>query len=124
AGAESGPQVAAGRSASGRTSSARGGVAAIVGAADPLTLTLITPLVSDGPSVGPSGDGESAGPAIRSEREETPGRRTLADAADDVGGTGDLPSPDPGIPQRIARRQADPLRLTPGRYANRSEGGA
>src|SRR5690606_28970593 len=95
-----------------------------VGEADPLAVALVTPVTSEGSGAGPESTGTAAGPAIDSERIASPGRRTLTDVTVDMGGTADVPSADQGLPQRIARRQADPVRLTPGRYVNRSEGGA
>src|SRR5690606_21605151 len=105
-----------------RGSRSRGASAAV--AADPVVVALAAP-EAPGPqaAMGPSGSGTAIGPAINSERDATPGRESAVGPVDDVGGLADTPSPDPGLARRIARRQADPLRMTPGRYANRNEGG-
>ncbi|WP_442485220.1 hypothetical protein [Aeoliella sp. SH292] len=93
--------------------------AAAAAMVDPVAVALVTPLSSDmiEPSAG------AAAPSTSSSADVAPKRETLMPVELGAGGLASEPSFDAGIPQRIARRQANPLRMTPSRFANRSEGG-
>lgn len=107
-----GPSIAAATSSpAGGARSPRSALAAI----DPVALALITPLAVDlNPSTPKPAPGETS-------REPT--RRTQLPAEPGPGGTGTNVALDPGLPQRIARRQTPVLRMSPSRFANRTEGG-
>ena len=74
-----------------------------------------------------TGSGQSttvaAAPATDSLRDVAPKRPALLVAAVGDGGISSEPSLDAGVPQRVARRQARELRMTPSRFNNQDEGG-
>lgn len=93
--------------------------AAAAAALDPVSVALVTPLSVDmmeAPNSAPA-------PATSSTTDVAPKRSTLMPAEVGSGGLASEPTFDAGIPQRIARRQTPALRMTPSRFANRSEGG-
>lgn len=87
---------------------------------DPVAVALVTPLSID--MVEPASGAPA--PSTSSSADVAPKRETLMPAEVGAGGLASEPTFDAGIPQRIARRQANPLRMTPSRFANRSEGGS
>lgn len=113
------PQTAGPTLATGTpTTRPRGGGAspsAMLSAIDPVAIAVATPLAVDRPR-----PGAKAAPGIESRQ---PTRRAQLTAEPGPGGTGLEVAIDPGLPQRIARRQTPMLRMTPSRFANRIEGG-
>ena len=120
AGRGAGPAIAAAEPASPSrsTGSIASPMAVAAATVDPVAVALMTPLAVD-----LSQDGASPAPATASPANIAPKRRTLMPAELGAGGLGKEPSLDAGVPQRIARRQTTTLRMTPSRFANRSEGG-
>jgi len=109
-----GPTIATGTPAA----RSRGGASsprAMLSTIDPVAIALVTPLAVD-----LTRPGAKAAPGTES-REPT--RRAQLMAEPGPGGTGLDVAIDPGLPQRIARRQTPMLRMTPSRFANRMEGG-
>lgn len=115
------PSVAMSGGAAPARSSAGSSRSAAVAAAvlEPIAVALATPSAID---LGGSQPAAPA-PATASATNAAPKRKTLMPAAVGVGGLATEPTLDAGIPQRVARRQSDALRMTPSRFANRSEGG-
>lgn len=103
------------RSSAGRASP----TAAAAAALDPVAIALTTPLAIDLNGRQPL----APAPATSSTANVAPKRKTLMPAELGDGGLATEPTLDAGVPQRIARRQSDTLRLSPSRFANRSEGG-
>ncbi|QDU55984.1 hypothetical protein [Aeoliella mucimassa] len=90
--------------------------AAIVSTAEP------TPMSPAATGKGTS-QAVAAAPATDSMRDVAPKRPAMLIADLGDGGLAAAPTLDAGIPQRVARRQASPLRMTPSRFDNETEGG-
>lgn len=116
-----GPSLAtAGSPSAGPRSTGMARPAGLATAIDPVAVALTTPLAVD------LERGDTTGtppPSSTDATAELPKRSTLMPADVGAGGLADEPSLDAGLPQRIARRQTRDLRMTPSRFANRSEGG-
>ena len=114
-----GPSVAIPSPSDGATGGgSRGGMAgAIVSNIEP---TPMSPAAT--PTAG-TGATAAVAPATQSLRDIAPKRPALMVADLGDGGISSLPTLDAGIPQRVARRQARELRMTPSRFDNQVEGG-
>ena len=126
-GQSAGPTIAS-SGGSGRAEGSRRSVAASPLAASPGPLA--ARMVSPGAGRSPTYVSTPTGPAASGRATKSPSfdvgrprRETQLVAQPGIGGIASEVSLDPGLPQRIARRKTQPLRMTPGRYANRTDGG-